>query len=107
MFVSLLQHKYVSIAEVQIKREEELQQCPMTLVGNMPHAALFNAVNWPTSNPEPQMKLHSLRMCFVKSTVSSHVCCLAQGEEEVEETPAEMLYLGMLPNLSQYVVSGS
>ena len=28
-----------------------------------------------------------------------------QGEEEVEETPAEILYLGMLPNLSQYVVS--
>uniref|UniRef100_A0A665WF19 Striatin interacting protein 2 n=1 Tax=Echeneis naucrates TaxID=173247 RepID=A0A665WF19_ECHNA len=55
---TLKQHKYVSIAEVQIKREEELQQCPMTL-----------------------------------------------GEEEVEETPAEMLYLGMLPNLSQYVIA--
>uniref|UniRef100_A0A3B4U1Z5 Striatin interacting protein 2 n=1 Tax=Seriola dumerili TaxID=41447 RepID=A0A3B4U1Z5_SERDU len=55
---TLKQHKYVSIAEVQIKKEEELQQCPMTL-----------------------------------------------GEEEVEETPAEMLYLGMLPNLSQYVIA--
>ncbi|KTG45855.1 hypothetical protein cypCar_00015870 [Cyprinus carpio] len=55
---TLKQHKYVSIAEVQIKREEELQQCPMTM-----------------------------------------------GEEEVEETPAEILYLGMLPSLSQYVVS--
>lgn len=32
---------------------------------------------------------------------------LAQGEEEVEDTPAETLYLGMLPNLSQFVVSGS
>lgn len=31
---------------------------------------------------------------------------VAQGEEEVEETPAEILYLGMLPNLSQFVVSG-
>ncbi|KAG7268765.1 hypothetical protein CRUP_034249 [Coryphaenoides rupestris] len=51
-------HKYVSIAEVQIKREQELQKCPMTL-----------------------------------------------GEEEVEETPAELLYLGMLPNLSQYVIA--
>lgn len=51
---TLKQHKYVSIAEVQIKREEELQQCPMTM-----------------------------------------------GDEEVEETPAEILYLGMLPNLSQ------
>lgn len=30
-----LQHKYISIAEVQIKREEELQQCPLTLVSNM------------------------------------------------------------------------
>ncbi|TSK13222.1 Striatin-interacting protein 1 [Bagarius yarrelli] len=53
---TLKQHKYVSIAEVQIKREEELQQCPMTM-----------------------------------------------GEEEVEETPAEILYVGMLPSLSQYV----
>uniref|UniRef100_A0A6Q2XQF4 Striatin interacting protein 2 n=1 Tax=Esox lucius TaxID=8010 RepID=A0A6Q2XQF4_ESOLU len=29
---TLKQHKYVSIAEMQIKKEEELQQCPMTLV---------------------------------------------------------------------------
>uniref|UniRef100_A0A4W5KVL7 Striatin interacting protein 2 n=1 Tax=Hucho hucho TaxID=62062 RepID=A0A4W5KVL7_9TELE len=29
---TLKQHKYVSIAEMQIKREEELQQCPMTLI---------------------------------------------------------------------------
>lgn len=29
-----LQHKYVSIAEVQMKREEELQQCPLTLVSS-------------------------------------------------------------------------
>ncbi|CAG12134.1 unnamed protein product, partial [Tetraodon nigroviridis] len=55
---TLKQHKYVSIAEVQIRREEELQQCPLTL-----------------------------------------------GEEEVEETPAEILYLGMLPNLSQFVIA--
>ncbi|XP_061663544.1 striatin-interacting protein 1 homolog isoform X2 [Syngnathoides biaculeatus] len=55
---TLKQHKYVSIAEVQMKREEELQQCPLSL-----------------------------------------------GEEEVEETPAEVLYLGMLPNLSQYVIA--
>lgn len=34
-YVSSLQHKYVSIAEVQVKREEELQQCPLTLVSNM------------------------------------------------------------------------
>ncbi|KAF3859542.1 hypothetical protein F7725_021941 [Dissostichus mawsoni] len=55
---TLKQHKYVSIAEVQIQKEDELQQCPMTL-----------------------------------------------GEEDVEETPTEMLYLGMLPNLSQYVIA--
>uniref|UniRef100_H2T476 Striatin interacting protein 2 n=1 Tax=Takifugu rubripes TaxID=31033 RepID=H2T476_TAKRU len=55
---TLKQHKYVSIAEVQMKREEELQQCPLTL-----------------------------------------------GEEEVEDTPAETLYLGMLPNLSQFVIA--
>ncbi|KAL4640734.1 hypothetical protein GN956_G11605 [Arapaima gigas] len=55
---TLKQHKYVSIAEVQIKREEELQQCPLTM-----------------------------------------------GEEEVEDTPTEILYQGMLPNLSQYVIA--
>ncbi|MBN3320749.1 STRP2 protein, partial [Atractosteus spatula] len=55
---TLKQHKYVSIAEVQIKREDELQQCPMTM-----------------------------------------------GEEEVEEMPTEILYVGMLPNLSQYVIA--
>ena len=33
------------------------------------------------------------------------VYCVVQGEEDVEETSAEILYLGMLPNLSQYVVS--
>lgn len=32
---SVLQHKYVSIAEVQIKREDELQQCPLTLVSDV------------------------------------------------------------------------
>ncbi|RXM99870.1 Adenosylhomocysteinase 3 [Acipenser ruthenus] len=29
---TLKQHKYISIAEVQIKKEDELQQCPMTLI---------------------------------------------------------------------------
>ncbi|XP_061770527.1 striatin-interacting protein 1 homolog isoform X3 [Nerophis ophidion] len=55
---TLKQHKYISIAEVQMKREEELQQCPLSL-----------------------------------------------GEEDVDETPAETMYLGMLPNLSQYVIA--
>lgn len=30
--VCLCQHKYVSIAEIQIKNEEELEKCPMSLV---------------------------------------------------------------------------
>uniref|UniRef100_A0A3B5MDZ1 Striatin interacting protein 2 n=1 Tax=Xiphophorus couchianus TaxID=32473 RepID=A0A3B5MDZ1_9TELE len=51
-------HKYVSVSEIQMRREEELLQCPLSL-----------------------------------------------GEEEVEETPAEILYVGMLPNLSQYVIA--
>ncbi|MBN3280541.1 STRP2 protein, partial [Polyodon spathula] len=55
---TLKQHKYVSIAEVQMKKEEQLQRCPMTL-----------------------------------------------GEEEVEESPIEILYQGMLSNLSQYVIA--
>ncbi|XP_058883398.1 striatin-interacting protein 1 homolog isoform X1 [Acipenser ruthenus] len=54
---TLKQHKYISIAEVQIKKEDELQQCPMTL------------------------------------------------GEEVEESPIEILYQGMLSNLSQYVIA--
>lgn len=41
LFSSLLQHKYVSIAEVQIKREEELQQCPLTLVSNVTITSLY------------------------------------------------------------------
>lgn len=45
-------------------------------------------------------------MC-VDVNVWGACCAVAQGEEEVEETPAEILYLGMLPNLSQFVVSGS
>jgi hypothetical protein len=28
----LCQHKYISIADVQIKNEEELEKCPMSLV---------------------------------------------------------------------------
>uniref|UniRef100_A0A8C7F9H2 Striatin interacting protein 2 n=1 Tax=Oncorhynchus kisutch TaxID=8019 RepID=A0A8C7F9H2_ONCKI len=32
-------------------------------------------------------------------------CCVGQGEEDVDETPTEILYLGMLPNLSQYVIA--
>lgn len=45
-------------------------------------------------------------MCVDRGLVGVR-CLAAQGEEEVEETPAEILYLGMLPNLSQFVVSGS
>lgn len=60
LFSSLLQHKYVSIAEVQIKREEELQQCPMTLVGNMLHVPL----KWPTWNRNPN-ETALLGTCFV------------------------------------------
>uniref|UniRef100_A0A8C4H5K0 Striatin interacting protein 2 n=1 Tax=Dicentrarchus labrax TaxID=13489 RepID=A0A8C4H5K0_DICLA len=37
--------------------------------------------------------------------IHESVKTLKQGEEEVEETPTEMLYLGMLPNLSQYVIA--
>ncbi|KAK1166879.1 hypothetical protein AOXY_G11500 [Acipenser oxyrinchus oxyrinchus] len=64
---TLKQHKYISIAEVQIKKEDELQQCPMTLV-----------------------------------SMSSNG---GKGEEEVEESPTEILYQGMLSNLSQYVIA--
>lgn len=30
--LSLFQHKYVSVSDVQIKKEQELEQCPMSLV---------------------------------------------------------------------------
>ncbi|XP_074831974.1 striatin-interacting protein 2 isoform X4 [Carettochelys insculpta] len=55
---TLKQHKYVSILDVQIKNEEELEKCPMSL-----------------------------------------------GEEEVQETPCEMLYRAMLYNLPQYMIA--
>ncbi|PKU32517.1 striatin-interacting protein 2 [Limosa lapponica baueri] len=51
-------HKYVSISDVQIKNEEELEKCPMSL-----------------------------------------------GEEEVQETPCEILYRAMLYNLPQYMIA--
>ncbi|XP_001372567.1 striatin-interacting protein 2 isoform X1 [Monodelphis domestica] len=55
---TLKQHKYVSISDVQIKNEEELEKCPMSL-----------------------------------------------GEEEVQETPCEILYQAMLYNLPQYMIA--
>ncbi|EMP26346.1 Protein FAM40B [Chelonia mydas] len=55
---TLKQHKYVSISDVQIKNEEELEKCPISL-----------------------------------------------GEEEVQETPCEMLYRAMLYNLPQYMIA--
>ncbi|XP_005039023.1 PREDICTED: striatin-interacting protein 2 isoform X2 [Ficedula albicollis] len=55
---TLKQHKYVSISDVQIKNEEELEKCPMSL-----------------------------------------------GEEEVQETPCEVLYRAMLYNLPQYMIA--
>lgn len=32
LFSYLCQHKYISIADIQIKNEEELEKCPMSLV---------------------------------------------------------------------------
>ncbi|NXD73366.1 STRP2 protein, partial [Eolophus roseicapillus] len=55
---TLKQHKYVSISDIQVKNEEELEKCPMSL-----------------------------------------------GEEEVQETPCEVLYRAMLCNLPQYMIA--
>uniref|UniRef100_A0AAY4ENM5 Striatin interacting protein 2 n=1 Tax=Denticeps clupeoides TaxID=299321 RepID=A0AAY4ENM5_9TELE len=44
------------------------------------------------------------RALYAPLTVWYYVCS-DQGEEEVEETPAEVVYVGMLPNLSQYVIA--
>ncbi|KAK1906738.1 Striatin-interacting protein 2 [Dissostichus eleginoides] len=41
----------------------------------------------------------------VKTLKQHKYCPMTLGEEDVEETPTEMLYLGMLPNLSQYVIA--
>jgi hypothetical protein len=32
MFSYFCQHKYISIADIQIKNEEELEKCPLSLV---------------------------------------------------------------------------
>ncbi|KAL8222527.1 UNVERIFIED_CONTAM: Striatin-interacting protein 2, partial [Gekko kuhli] len=55
---TLKQHKYISISDVQIKNEEELEKCPLSL-----------------------------------------------GEEDVQETPCEILYRAMLYNLPQYMIA--
>ncbi|XP_069485686.1 striatin-interacting protein 2 isoform X2 [Ambystoma mexicanum] len=55
---TLKQYKYVSIADVQIRNEEELESCPVSL-----------------------------------------------GEENVPETPCEVLYRTMLYNLPQYMIA--
>nr|XP_033815300.1 striatin-interacting protein 2 isoform X2 [Geotrypetes seraphini] len=55
---TLKQHKYISIADIQIKNEEDLERCPVSL-----------------------------------------------GEEEVEETPCEILYRAMFYNLPQYMIA--
>ncbi|XP_064632355.1 striatin-interacting protein 1 homolog isoform X2 [Lineus longissimus] len=54
----LKQHLYISLSEVQIKREEEIAKNP-----------------------------------------------LSKPEEDIEVTPAEILYCGMLPNLPQYMIA--
>lgn len=55
---TLKQYKYVSVADVQIRNEEDLENCPMSL-----------------------------------------------GEENVQETPCEILYRTMLYNLPQYMIA--
>ncbi|XP_070611015.1 LOW QUALITY PROTEIN: striatin-interacting protein 2 [Erythrolamprus reginae] len=55
---TLKEHKYISVAEVQIKNEEDMEKCPISL-----------------------------------------------GEEEVPETPCEILYQAMLYNLPQYMIA--
>ncbi|XP_069085450.1 striatin-interacting protein 2 isoform X2 [Pleurodeles waltl] len=55
---TLKQYKYVSVADVQIRNEEDLESCPMSL-----------------------------------------------GEENVQETPCEVLYRTMLYNLPQYMIA--
>ncbi|KAK9400284.1 striatin-interacting protein 2 [Crotalus adamanteus] len=55
---TLKEHKYISVAEVQIKNEEEMEKWPISL-----------------------------------------------GEEDVQETPCEVLYRAMLYNLPQYMIA--
>lgn len=87
----------MSIAEIQIKREEELQQCPMTLASPL----MF----WRRPPVKCPLSVFNVRPVNLPGLSLNTLWTVAQGEEEVEETPAEVLYLGMLPNLSQYVVS--
>ncbi|XP_015198321.2 striatin-interacting protein 1 homolog isoform X1 [Lepisosteus oculatus] len=55
---TLKQHKYISVAEIQIRKEEEFQKTP-----------------------------------------------LSGGEEEVDMSPTELLYQGILPSLPQYMIA--
>uniref|UniRef100_A0AAR2LGD2 Striatin interacting protein 2 n=1 Tax=Pygocentrus nattereri TaxID=42514 RepID=A0AAR2LGD2_PYGNA len=49
-----------------------------------------------------QVRCISRFLSLINLVLKCQCCC---GEEEVEETPAEILYVGMLPSLSQYVIA--
>lgn len=74
----------MSIAEVQITKEEEYQKTPLSGVSN-----------------QSLMKLQSLVMSLLHHP-PVFVC--VQGEEELELCATELLYQGILPSLPQYMV---
>ncbi|RXM99869.1 Striatin-interacting protein 2 [Acipenser ruthenus] len=103
---TLKQHKYISIAEVQIKKEDELQQCPMTLGEEVEESPIEILYQGMLSNLSQYVhKYISIAEVQIKKEDELQQCPMTLGEEEVEESPTEILYQGMLSNLSQYVIA--
>uniref|UniRef100_A0A8C7ZW29 Striatin interacting protein 2 n=1 Tax=Oryzias sinensis TaxID=183150 RepID=A0A8C7ZW29_9TELE len=64
-------------------------------------------VNFPKGLPwAPKVREKDIEH-FLETSRNKFIALIfaGKGEEEVEETPAEILYVGMLPNLSQYVIA--
>lgn len=92
------QHKYVSIAELQIAKEEEYQKTPLSVVSRNE-----TCISKAGLNSEVAVAKYS-SFVFFHFLFSSFLVPRWQGEEEVEMCATELLYQGILPSLPQYMV---
>lgn len=133
-----MQHKYTSIAEVQVHMEDEYLRSPLSgvsvqvgmgrssqvelgMLGLLGGVGLLcsllgrrngffrkrglgveGGTGW-----EPEVSSECLGLNQLLFAPRVRLCALSwhQGEEEVEQVPAEILYQGLLPSLPQYMVS--
>ncbi|CAG06830.1 unnamed protein product, partial [Tetraodon nigroviridis] len=98
---TLKQHKYVSIAEIQITKEEEYQKTPLSVVCRVKD--YWNLVFLPETGVETLLTINRKLVCAIILCVFSLL--FFQGEEEVEMSSTELLYQGILPSLPQYMIA--